>query len=181
MRIPARCFFAFLLSLTLGLPAFAIDNSANEQNYPNYQVCFTPGQNCTQLIINLIDSAKTQIRGQIYSFTSKPIAKALIRARNRGVDVQIIYDQSNQDPHEYSLMSFLLKQNIPGYIDSPPGIAHNKVLIIDKNTIETGSFNYTQSAQKNNAENVLIIHSTALSQEYLNNWEARKKQSSLPS
>lgn len=150
--------------------------SATEfEPHTNYQVCFTPQDNCTQLIVNLINQAHSQIRAEMYSFTSKPIAQALVRAEKRGVDVQIIYDASNEDSDHYSLEPYLIKHHIPGYIDTIPGIAHNKVLIIDQNTIETGSFNYTKAAQENNAENILIIQSPQLAKQYLANWAFRQK------
>ncbi len=174
----------FLLSSVFSLMAAAknppFESENNFEKNTSYQVCFTPQDNCTQLIIQLIDSAKTQIRGQIYSFTSKPIAKALVRAEKRGIDVQIIYDQSNSDSHHYSLAPYLIKNHIPAYIDTVPGIAHNKVLIIDSQTVETGSFNYTQSAQENNAENVLIINSPQLAKQYLTNWQSRKAAAIQP-
>jgi len=150
-------------------------------NHTAYQVCFTPQEDCTRSVIKLINTAQTQIRMQTYSFTSKPIAKALVKAAHRGVDVQIIYDVSNFEPEKNRLAKYLIKNHIPAYIDTVPGIAHNKVLIIDGNTVETGSFNYTYSAQENNAENVLIIHSSILANAYLNNWNFRKSQARIES
>ncbi len=156
----------------------------------SYEVCFTPDQNCTQDIINLINSAQTQIRMQIYSFTSKPIARALVQAQKRGVDVQVIYDRSDASDESsanarsdykkypysgFSLQPYLTKNHIAGFIDPAVGIAHNKVIIVDSQMIETGSFNYTKSAQINNAENILIINSKPLAQAYLSNWDARRK------
>ena len=173
----------FLFSIGFSLTASASQDLSLDSNFEQktpYQVCFTPQDNCTQLIIQLINSAKTQIRAQIYSFTSKPIAKALVRAEKRGVDVQVIYDQTNGNSRHYSLEPYLVKNHIPAYLDTVPGIAHNKVLIIDSQIIETGSFNYTQSAQENNAENVLIIHSPQLAQQYLTNWQSRKAAAILP-
>jgi len=164
----------------------------------SYEVCFTPDQNCTQEIIDLINSAQSQIRMQIYSFTSKPIARALVQAEKRGVDVQVIYDRSddanssnnntddeNSDSEHkkykysgFSLQPYLTKNHIPGFIDPAMGIAHNKVIIIDGQIVETGSFNYTKSAQVNNAENILMINSKPLAQDYLANWNSRQKISS---
>ena len=62
-------------------------------------------------------------------------------------------------------------------IDYIPTIAHNKVIIIDNKTVITGSFNFTRSAQKYNAENVLIIHDPKLAEKYTANWYKRASQS----
>ena len=68
--------------------------------YPiSSQVCFMSGQNCTQLIVNIINAARKQILVQAYSFTSMPIAKALVDAKRRGVDVKIILDKSQIKKH----------------------------------------------------------------------------------
>lgn len=61
--------------------------------------------------------------------------------------------------------------------DKMPGIAHNKVMIIDKHKIITGSFNFTDAADTRNAENVLLIEDANIAAKYLDNWLNRKKQS----
>jgi phosphatidylserine/phosphatidylglycerophosphate/cardiolipin synthase-like enzyme len=143
----------------------------------NYQVCFTPQQNCTAMIVSQIDAAKTNIWVQAYSFTSHPIGDALVRAKERGVDVEIIMDKSNFDPYMQSSARFLLRHGIKLWDDNKLNIAHNKVMIFDGNSLETGSFNYTYSAQNENAENVLIIHNQDLAQAYLSNWKQRQQES----
>jgi phosphatidylserine/phosphatidylglycerophosphate/cardiolipin synthase-like enzyme len=50
-------------------------------------------------------------------------------------------------------------------------------MIIDQETVITGSFNFTRAAEENNAENLLIIRSEELAREYLENWERPKAQS----
>ena len=56
-------------------------------------------------------------------------------------------------------------------------IAHNKVMILDGQTVITGSFNFTKSAEEGNAENLLIIHSQDLARKYTGNWHAHAKHS----
>jgi len=46
---------------------------------------------------------------------------------------------------------------IPVYIDLKDAIAHNKFMIIDRNTLITGSFNFTKAAEGKNSENLLIL------------------------
>jgi phosphatidylserine/phosphatidylglycerophosphate/cardiolipin synthase-like enzyme len=145
---------------------------------PILKVCFTPGQNCTETIVGHLNQAKQSIFVQAYSFTSAPIAKALMQAKKRGVAVKIILDKS-QRTQKYSSLHFFLNQGIPVWIDTKPAIAHNKVMIIDQATVITGSFNFTKAAQMRNAENVLIIQDTPLAQQYLANWKARQQKSEV--
>lgn len=114
---------------------------------------------------------------QAYTFTSKPIAKSLIRAKERGVDVKVILDES-QMSSKHSVINELSKQKIPIWIDFKPAIAHSKVMIIDNQKIITGSFNFSDAAERRNAENLLIITGNpTLVEQYIENWENRQSQS----
>lgn len=141
-----------------------------------WEVCFTPGQDCTGLIVESIDGARIEILMQAYSFTSAPIAEALVRAKKRGVDVRAILDKS-QRAERYTGATFLGNAGIPVLIDERPAIAHNKVMVLDGSTVITGSFNFTKAAQEKNAENVLILRDEALAHRYGDNWRSRAKVS----
>ena len=137
------------------------------------QVCFSPPlpQGCdpTQTVIQALNSARHQILVQAFSFTSAPIAKAIIDARKRGVDVRIILDKSNAR-RGYSAATFLEHADVRVLIDAQHAIAHNKVMIIDGQTVITGSFNFTKAAEQYNAENLVRIHNPAIAQQYVQNW-----------
>jgi phosphatidylserine/phosphatidylglycerophosphate/cardiolipin synthase-like enzyme len=139
-------------------------------------VCFTPVGNCTDLIVKTLGEAKTSMLVQAYSFTSAPIAKALLDARKRGVQVQVILDKS-QRTEKYSSADFLANQGVPTMIDAAHAISHYKVIIIDGETLITGSFNFTKAAQAKNAENLLIIRDPALAAQYTQNWQAHAQHS----
>lgn len=143
----------------------------------HYELCFTPQHNCTGMLIDRIKKAKQTIYMQAYSFTSYGIAHALVKAHNRGVKVKGVFDQSNFKKNYFSFAPYLKKHGIAIWEDKiRKGIAHNKVMIIDGQTVETGSFNFTKAAQKKNAENMLIIDDKTLAQAYLANWKSRQKQ-----
>ncbi|QDH18336.1 phospholipase D family protein [Wolbachia endosymbiont of Carposina sasakii] len=144
---------------------------------PSTTVCFTPRENCTNLIIDSMDHAKKSVLVQAYQFTSKPIAQSLIRAKKRGVDIKVILDES-QVSSKYSVINELFHQRIPIYIDYKPAISHSKIMIIDNQKIITGSFNFSDAAQKKNAENLLIITGDSpLVEQYIENWEDRQSHS----
>jgi len=57
-------------------------------------------------------------------------------------------------------------------------IAHNKIMIIDRNTLVTGSFNFTKSAEESNAENLLILKGNKpLVDRYIENFNGHKAHS----
>lgn len=120
------------------------------------RVYFSPSGGCTAAIVNELNQAQRQILVQAYSFTSEPIAAACIEAHKRGVAVFAVLDRS-QETEQYSAADLLVNSGITTVIDSQHAIAHNKVILIDGQTLITGSFNFTSNAEKSNAENLLII------------------------
>ncbi len=143
-----------------------------------WEVCFTPGGACTDLILAELGRARHRVLVQAYSFTSAPIAQALVQAHRRGVEVRVILDRS-QLGERYNSGTFLSRAGIPVLVDDPPGIAHNKVMVIDDDEVITGSFNFTRSAQERNAENLLVLRDARLAEAYAANWE-RRRAVSLP-
>jgi phosphatidylserine/phosphatidylglycerophosphate/cardiolipin synthase-like enzyme len=143
---------------------------------PTVTVCFTPGGNCTEAIVHALNNAKRTILVQAYSFTSAPIAKALLDAHKRSVQVHVILDKS-QRTEKYSSADFLANQGVSTTIDAAHAFAHNKIIIIDGDNVLTGSFNFTKAAQEKNAENVLIIRDKALAAQYTQNWDAHRSHS----
>ncbi len=140
-------------------------------------VYFSPHGGCTDAIVKELNNAKTEILVQAYSFTSKPIAKALVDAKKRGIKIEVILDKSQQS-QKYSAADFVAHAGIPTNIDSVHTIAHNKIIIIDKNTLITGSFNFTKAAEDNDAENLLIMKGNkALVDRYIQNFYEHKGHS----
>ncbi|MDB6171304.1 MAG: phospholipase D/Transphosphatidylase [Chthoniobacteraceae bacterium] len=137
---------------------------------------FSPKGGCTEKIVEELGRAKKTILVQAYSFTSAPIAEALVAAYRRGVSVQVLLDKS-QRSEKYSSADFVAHARIPTYIDAKHAIAHNKIMIIDNEVIITGSFNFTKAAEASNAENLLVIHDTALAACYTDNWKLHKEHS----
>ncbi len=143
---------------------------------PSWSVYFSPSGGCTEAIVKELDGAKTSILMQAYSFTSAPIAKALVAAHQKGVKVEVILDKSHLTG-EYTNAPFLAKAGIPIKIDSAHAIAHNKVMIIDGETVITGSFNFTRAAEEKNAENLLFIWDKLLAEKNIKNWQEHVKHS----
>jgi phosphatidylserine/phosphatidylglycerophosphate/cardiolipin synthase-like enzyme len=141
-----------------------------------WRVYFSPNGGATAAIVQVLSHAQHSVYVEAYSFTSAPIAKALVQAHKRGVDVEVILDKSNMTKR-YSAVDFLLHAGIPTYIDSAYAIAHNKVMIVDEKIVITGSFNFTKSAETMNAENLLVIDDQELAARYLENWRMHEEHS----
>jgi phosphatidylserine/phosphatidylglycerophosphate/cardiolipin synthase-like enzyme len=134
------------------------------------QVRFSPDGGATEAVVAALGQATNTVLVQAYSFSSAPIAQALVAAHRRGVKVAVILDHS-QRTEKYSEADFLAHSGIPTLIDAAHPIAHNKIMIIDGYAVLTGSFNFTKAAEKN-AENLLIINDPVLAKKYVDNWQA---------
>jgi phosphatidylserine/phosphatidylglycerophosphate/cardiolipin synthase-like enzyme len=87
-------------------PAQPTSTSPQPSTACGMTVCFTPGGNCTDRIVQAITGAKTSMLVQAYSFTSAPIAKVLLDAHKRGVRVRVILDKRQRN-EKYSSADFL--------------------------------------------------------------------------
>jgi phosphatidylserine/phosphatidylglycerophosphate/cardiolipin synthase-like enzyme len=127
---------------------------------PSVEVLFSPKGGCTDAVLREINAARHEVLVQAYSFSSKPIADALVAAKTRGVQVTMLLDRSNES-EPYSDLALFVEQGLAPLVDAHHAIAHNKVIIIDKTTVVTGSFNFTHQAEAENAENLLVIKGNA--------------------
>src|SRR5262249_24779758 len=148
----------------------------SEPGAPGWHVYFSPNHGATTAVVEALESARTTVRVQAYSFTSAPIARALAAAHGRGVDVQVILDRK-ETGSKYSSADFLAHAGIATLIDGVLAIAHNKVMIIDSQTVITGSFNFATAAERQNAENLLVVRDHALAVRYAENWRAHAEHS----
>ncbi len=147
-----------------------------EQATSDEQVYFSPKGGCTEAIVKNLDQAEKYVLVQAYSFTSKPIAEALVNAHKRGVKVKVLLDKS-QRRGKGSKLGMLVDAGIPVSIDTKHSIAHNKVMIIDGVTVMTGSFNFTDAAEDKNAENLLVLHDKVVAKKYGDNWNEHNQHS----
>lgn len=170
-----RIWSLILLCLATGFAIGAVPNSA-VMHKGDVGVHFSPNGGCTEEIVEQLDRAKSDVLVLAYQFTSEPIAKALIAAEKRGVDVHIICDRTQQKDKD-SWLPQLKRAGADCYIDSAHAIQHNKVIVIDGETVITGSFNFSGSAEKRNAENLLTIHSEDLAKQYHENFAKHLKHS----
>lgn len=144
-------------------------------------VYHSPKGGCTDAIVKELGRARREILVQAYSFTSKAIAEALIAAKARGVHIDILLDRSNEQ-EAYTELGHLLEQGLAPHIDSQHAIAHNKIMIVDRRTLITGSFNFTHQAEAENAENLLIIKGNReLVGSYCESFDHHKSHSQAPS
>jgi phosphatidylserine/phosphatidylglycerophosphate/cardiolipin synthase-like enzyme len=140
------------------------------------QVCFSPKGGCADAIINHISKAKTEILIQTYYISTKEIADAIIKAHKRGIHVEVVTDHTTRTDKD-SIGDFMGYAGISTYIDNDHAIVRNKIMIIDKETVITGIFNFTDADKDRNAEKVIIAKDKSLAKYHIQNWVRHKKHS----
>lgn len=123
---------------------------------PSVAAHFSPKGGCTDVIVAEIGRARREVLVQAYSFSCKSIAGALVAAAKRGVKVHVLLDRSNEKEY-YSALGDLTGHGIDVLVDAEHAIAHNKIVVLDRRVVLTGSFNFTRQAELENAENLLVI------------------------
>jgi phosphatidylserine/phosphatidylglycerophosphate/cardiolipin synthase-like enzyme len=167
----------FITSASAGCAALVLSGCQPQASQPlGVQVFFSPNGGATEAVVNALNHATNSVLVQAYSFTSAPIAKALVAAQRRRINVQVILDSSHRT-EKYSEADFLLHNEIPVLVDAQHAIAHNKIIVIDGYLVITGSFNFTKAAEDKNAENLLVINDPILAQKYQENWRAHEQHS----
>jgi len=133
-------------------------------------IYFTPPAGGASGLIKQIDGAKKSIKVMAYGFTATNLAEALVRAKRRGVDVGLVQDEKSAQNNRETL-PILLAAGIEVRSDGKHAIQHNKVMLIDDDIVITGSYNFTKSAERRNAENIMIVRSSYAARRYADNWK----------
>src|SRR3954471_6219443 len=94
---------------------------ATTQAAPKIEAHFSPQGGCTETVTKALDRATNTVLVQAYSFTSAPIAKALVDAHKRGVKIMVVLDKS-QRTEKYSSADFVAHAGIETFIDAKHAI-----------------------------------------------------------
>ena len=144
-----------------------INNENIELNGSFVSIYFSPINKITiEHLFPLIRTAKSYIYIPAFYLTRKSMIYELIEAKNRGVDVKIIIDESSVKG-KYVDIDFIKQNGINIKIENWLGKMHMKSMIIDDENLVIGSMNFTKQGERMNDENCLIIkNSPKLAKEY---------------
>ena len=116
------------------------------------QIYFSPSTHCENNIVSFINRSKKRIDAAVYALNNDRIVNALKKAHKRGVKIRILTDRL-QASNRSSKVRELHDYGINIRVHSKHKIEHNKFAIFDGKHVESGSYNWTDSATKSNAEN----------------------------
>ena len=129
------------------------------------QYCLSPDGDCVKVILFWIARANASIHILIFDFSLDSIRDALIKAKNRGIDVRIVMEQDtiSNTGSEYRNLK---QAGIDVRLDANSALMHDKTAVIDNHIIITGSYNWTASANNRNNDNLVVIDSQAWAEAY---------------
>lgn len=140
-----------------------------------------PDRNCkTEIckeIIGQINNAENTIDIAIYGYSSTPeIEKAVVRAKNRGVKIRLIYDVDEKGNNIYPdtfKFSELIPDNVCDSVSSEArNTMHNKFYIFDKKIVITGSANLSHTDMSGyNSNSIIVIESPEIAKIYTQEFE----------
>ena len=158
--------------LTLSISALSV-LCASHTIYAKTEVLFSPRGSIKETIIKNIISSKATIDVTAFTFTAGDIAEALYQAKERGVVIRVVVDQT-QDAMCYPVLEFLkqerfdlqfLKGNIGGSMNNAFAVFDDKLLV-------TGSYTWTEYSEKFNFENAVFIDEPDAVEKYKKEFES---------
>ena len=118
-----------------------------------------------------IVNAEESIRFMSFVFSLEELAVAMLtQADNRDLSVQGIFEERNSTA-SWSQMPALHCAGAQVRQDGNRYVLHHKVILIDDDTVITGSFNFSASAARRNDENIVIVHDRTIAALYLEEWK----------
>src|SRR6218665_3836976 len=139
----------FAAAICIGLVlSGGVVSSASAGTDAGNEVGFSPDGSGEALVVRSISSARQSSRLAAYPFTAAPLARALVDAKERGVDVAVVVDYKNSLVEDRSgkaraALNLLVNAGIPTRTVSAFPIQHSKYAVIDGANVQTGSYNYS--------------------------------------
>jgi phosphatidylserine/phosphatidylglycerophosphate/cardiolipin synthase-like enzyme len=130
-------------------------------------VYFSPDDHAEAALLSLLDNAQSSIDFLAYSFTSDPLSEAIRNRAEAGVRVRGVMDAEQVKSNRGTEYDRFRTVGLDVRLDGDPGLMHHKVLIIDRQIVVLGSYNFTASAEKSNDENVIVIHNPEIAARFL--------------
>jgi phosphatidylserine/phosphatidylglycerophosphate/cardiolipin synthase-like enzyme len=140
---------------------------------------FSPADGVANDVLDAVRAAKSSIHFMAFSYTAKPIAEAMLARSEAGVSVRGVVEMQNATGSGAAFGS-LRASGIDVLLDSNCYILHHKSIVIDERIVITGSYNFTNSAENDNDENLVIVDDPALARAYLDELERVYAQAREP-
>ena len=124
------------------------------------EIKFARSESVADVIMRLLHEASSSIEGALYRFNHPGLAQALEEAAQRGVQVRLLVD-GNKYKESRTTQELLAGVEFPFRLAfgrmGRGSKMHHKFVILDRQTVLTGSYNWTHESEDENHENLLIL------------------------
>ena len=128
---------------------------------------FSPDDGVQPILADILNEAQESVYFMAFSFTADPLGEAIrARARN-GVTVAGVMDEDQVKSNIGTEFDPFNQAGLDVYHDGNPGQMHHKIIIIDEEIVIFGSYNFTNSAETRNDENLLIVYNEQIAAQFL--------------
>ncbi len=136
-------------------------------NGTRLDILFSPDDGVLAALVSLLQSARESIYFLAYSFTSDQLGEVLRQKSAEGLTVAGVMDTDQVNSNQGTEFDAFRQAGLDVRLDGIDGAMHHKVLIVDKAIVVFGSYNFSQSAEKQNDENILIVHDPVIAGQFL--------------
>jgi len=141
--------------------------SINGVRIENY---FAPEADIAPTLAALINDADQEILFMAFSFTQEDVGEAMLDRAKAGIEVRGVFETTGSDT-DFSYYPIMISEGLQVRQDGNPRIMHHKVIIIDRDTVVFGSYNFSGSANDSNDENLLIVYDATFANAFVGEFE----------
>lgn len=135
---------------------------------------FAPETEPAATVARTVARAQEEILFMAFSFTDDVVGEAVLGRADAGVPIRGVFEKVGAENSfsYYPLMKILNSPNVDVRLDGNPNIMHHKVFIIDRETVLLGSYNFSDSANSKNDENIIVIHDPTFASYFVDEFAA---------
>jgi phosphatidylserine/phosphatidylglycerophosphate/cardiolipin synthase-like enzyme len=130
-------------------------------------VYFSPDDGVQAILLDILNDAQESIYFMAFSFTADELGNAIRERAESGVTVAGVMDEEQVKSNQGTEFDAFRQAGLDVYIDGNPGQMHHKIMIVDESIVIVGSYNFTNSAETRNDENLLVIYNDQIAAQFI--------------
>lgn len=145
-------------------PDFSIDGT-------HVEVLFSPDDGVASRVYDILNEAEKSIYFLAYSFTSDDLGQIIRTQAENGVNVAGVMDDGQVKSNIGTEYDLFKRAGLNVLVDNNEGLMHHKTIIIDDQIVITGSYNFTNSAETRNDENLVVLYNPIIANFYMKEFD----------
>ncbi len=134
-------------------------------------VYFSPDDHVQDSFVELIQNAQESIYFLAFSFTADEIGGAVRARAEEGVEVKGVMETEQVNSNAGTEFDPFQQARLDVLRDGNDGQMHHKFMVIDESIVIFGSYNFTNSAEIRNDENLLVIYNSDIAAQFLTEFQ----------